>query len=70
MSQSTIGHLTFEELKQIIRATVTEIQSHETLQPQWLGNPTPEGWQIFLAGFIDQPDAPSPRQMLREERAR
>lgn len=68
MSDTTIGHLTFDELRQFILSTLAEIQTPAALQPRQVGSKTPAAWHLFLEGFIDQPDAPSPRQMLREAR--
>lgn len=66
----TIGQLTLKELKQVIRETLAEETVSDMPHPYQIGQRTPEAWEIFLAGFIDQPDAPSPRQMLREDRDR
>lgn len=65
-----IGQMTLKELKQVIRDMLAEEQMADRPHPYQVGQRTAEAWQIFLAGFIDQLDAPSPRAMLREDRDR
>jgi hypothetical protein len=71
-TNSAIGHMTRDELRQFIVATVLDeklLAYPPDVLVSWQEMPA-DVWSIFLAGFIEQENAPSARQMLREERDR